>query len=241
MIDFLQNIDDSILLAINGCHAPWADWLMFRWTKTAIWIPLYVVLATLAVRQMGWRKGIFLVMLAGVMIGVNDQLATQLIKPGVARMRPANVDNPINTLLHLVNNYRCGKAWGSFPSSHASNTIALALLLGRALRGRIILTLLIVWSLINCYSRLYLGVHYPSDILGGLTIGIIISCGFTYLFRRYGSRVDALWRKTPAVVTADISLHVQQTSVQTTTRETTHKYDKKDTQLEAATLEKAAK
>lgn len=203
MFERLIDIDKSWLLSINGAHAPWADTLMWHISQAGTWLPLYVLLIIcLLVKFRGQRsaRGIRLfpfdfhlplaaiafIMLA-IAVGGADVICAQLIKPLVARPRPTH-DVDISALVHLVNGYR-GGAYG-FCSNHAANTMACATLIAAIFTHNkpgythAYVTLpLMLWVAINCYSRMYLGVHYPLDILAGLMVGVLMALLVWYLFR----------------------------------------------------------
>ena len=203
MFERLIDIDKSWLLSINGAHAPWADTLMWHISQAGTWLPLYVLLIIcLLVKFRGQRsaRGIRLfpfdfhlplasiafIMLA-IAVGGADVICAQLIKPLVARPRPTH-DVEISALVHLVNGYR-GGAYG-FCSNHAANTMACATLIAAIFTHNkpgythAYVTLpLMLWVAINCYSRMYLGVHYPLDILAGLMVGVLMALLVWYLFR----------------------------------------------------------
>ena len=201
MFEQLIAIDRSWLLTINGAHAPWADALMWQVSQAVTWLPLYVVLIVcLFVKFRGQRTPfgrlsiqlptIIIALVAFVVaVGCADLLCAQLIKPLVARPRPTH-DIAIGTLVHVVNGYR-GGAYG-FCSNHAANTMACALLSslifthGRRLQTHLFVTLpLMAWVLLNCYSRMYLGVHYPLDIAAGLAVGTITALVVWHFGRAY--------------------------------------------------------
>lgn len=203
MFERLIDIDKSWLLSINGAHAPWVDTLMWHISQAGTWLPLYVLLIIcLLVKFRGQRsaRGIRLfpfdfhlplaaiafIMLA-IAVGGADVICAQLIKPLVARPRPTH-DVEISALVHLVNGYR-GGAYG-FCSNHAANTMACATLIAAIFTHNkpgythAYVTLpLMLWVAINCYSRMYLGVHYPLDILAGLMVGVLMALLVWYLFR----------------------------------------------------------
>lgn len=98
-----------------------------------------------------------------------DQVCSSLIRPVVARLRPANLENPIVDMVYIVNGYR-GGSYG-FPSCHAANSFGLALYVVFTFRKRWLSLFIIAWAVLNCYTRIYLGVHYPGDLLVGGIIG----------------------------------------------------------------------
>lgn len=172
-LSFFQNIDTYLLVTANGANSPELDILMWLISSRWIWVPLYILLAGMLIYRYGWLKGSLYIVMAAVIITLTDQTCASVIRPLVARLRPSNPDNPISVLLHIVNGYRGGKY--GFPSCHAANTCALAAFLSLLFRKRYITIALAIWSLLVSYSRIYLGVHYPSDILGGFIVGSLYS------------------------------------------------------------------
>ncbi|MCM1451490.1 MAG: phosphatase PAP2 family protein [Clostridium sp.] len=169
MIDYLIDIDTSVFLTLNGLHADWLDQAMYVFSGRFVWIPLYILIAWLLVRRLGWKMGLVAVAAIGVAVACSDLTCARLIRPVAERLRPANLDNPISVFTHIVNGYR-GGAYG-FPSCHATNTFALAVCSSLFMRRMLYTILIFIWAVAQCYSRIYLGVHYPGDILAGAAIG----------------------------------------------------------------------
>lgn len=173
MIDLLQNIDAEILLTINGWHSAFADFFMKAASGKMIWVPLYVAVFYTFMRKYGWKKAVALAIMIGIIITVVDQTCASVIRPYFQRMRPSNAENPLSAMVHLVNGYR-GGSYG-FPSCHAANTFALTVAVFLITRNKLITCIMIAWAALNCYSRMYLGVHYPGDILVGAITGSAIA------------------------------------------------------------------
>ena len=189
-MESLLQLDQQWLLAINGAHAPWADTLMWHVSQSATWLPLYAVMLVLLWYNIPMKKEderkkahvyarlttfAMFILLFAVAVGGADLICARIIKPLVARPRPTH-DAVIGSLVHLVNGYTGGEY--GFCSNHAANTMATALmfcLLYLPDKNWIIRLCVIgglsLWVLLNCYSRMYLGVHYPLDILAGLIVG----------------------------------------------------------------------
>ena len=176
-------------MAINEAHTTWADAIFWTVSQTTTWVPLYALLVALLIMKFrrqrtsigSWQVPTVVValLLFALAVGGADLICAQLIKPLVARPRPTH-DAELSALVHIVNGYR-GGAYG-FCSNHAANTMACATLFAaiythdRSWLTHLYVTLpLIVWVLLNCYSRMYLGVHYPLDILAGLVVGTVIA------------------------------------------------------------------
>lgn len=170
---WLEEADRGLLLLINGHHAPMLDSLMWTVSGRLTWLPLYLLLAFMLFRREGLRRGLMAAVMIAVMIVAVDQLCASVIRPLVCRLRPSNPDNPVSALVTVVNGYRGGRY--GFPSCHAANTFALAVFLSLVFRNRRITLCLVTWSLLVDLSRVYLGVHYPGDILGGCVIGALIA------------------------------------------------------------------
>ena len=184
MLERLMHIDTEVLLAINGWHAPWADTLMWIVSAKMTWIPLYLLLIVLLARRyrrpamtsVKWLQrvpaGAVIILVIGLAVGAADFIASGILKELVARPRPTRVAE-LEGVLHLVNGYRSGQY--GFVSSHAANTMVVALLFSLIWRNKIATVGMMLWVAANCYSRMYLGVHYPTDILGGLIVGVLVA------------------------------------------------------------------
>ena len=184
MFERLIHIDTEILLAINGWHAPWADTLMWIISAKETWIPLYLLLIGLlvwryrqpATTRVKWMQKVpacvLMIIVIGLAVGAADFIASGILKDWVARPRPSRVPE-LEGVLHLVNGYKSGRY--GFVSSHAANTMACGLLFSLIWRKKITTCGLMLWVAANCYSRMYLGVHYPLDILGGLIVGALVA------------------------------------------------------------------
>ena len=183
MLEQLLHIDTEILLAINAWHAPWADTLMWIISAKTTWIPLYLLLIGLLVwkfRQPSMKAAkclkkvpacVVMILMIALAVGAADFIASGILKDLVARPRPTRVPE-LEGVLHLVNGYKSGRY--GFVSSHAANTMACALLFSLIWRKKIATIGLMLWVALNCYSRMYLGVHYPTDIIGGLMVGALV-------------------------------------------------------------------
>ena len=203
MLEQLLHIDTEILLAINAWHAPWADRLMWIISAKETWIPLYILLIIYLVKRFRqpatiakwkWLRPvptcIIIILTIAAAVGLADFIASGILKELVARLRPSRVPE-LEGILHLVNGYKSGRY--GFVSSHAANTMACALLFSLVWRKKIATIGLMLWVAMNCYSRMYLGVHYPLDIIGGLMVGALVAVAAYWALRALVvvSRADA--------------------------------------------------
>ncbi|OFX43345.1 MAG: hypothetical protein A2W97_10925 [Bacteroidetes bacterium GWE2_40_63] len=182
MIESLEHIDHRLLLLINGFHSPLADTLMTAISGTIIWIPLYLLFAALLIkkeRSRVWVPLLFVVLL----ITLSDQISVHLLKDTVQRYRPCH-NLELRDTLHLLEGACKGKY--GFVSSHAANTFVLATFLLLLFRKRWTI-LLLFWALLVSYSRVYLGVHYPSDVAVGALLGMLLAF---IVFRFYRQSED---------------------------------------------------
>ncbi|MDE6693255.1 MAG: phosphatase PAP2 family protein [Muribaculaceae bacterium] len=170
-MDYLLQLDTETFLTINGAHVEWLDQVMKMFSGRMIWILLYVMIAAMLCRTFGWQRALIAVLGAGIAVGLSDYTCASVIRPLVERLRPSNPDNPISEMVHIVNGYRSG-AYG-FPSCHAANTMALAMFTTLVFKRWGYGVVIFAWALMQCYSRIYLGVHYPGDLVAGAFVGIL--------------------------------------------------------------------
>lgn len=178
----LITLDRHLLLSLNGSESLFFDGLVRTLTAASTWIPLYIALLYLVMKNNDrYQKVLFIVMCAGLCVFLAGSLDDMFVKPTVARWRPTR-DPVIGADVDLVNSYRGGR-FGFF-SAHASNTFSIAIFFALLIRSKLLSTSLIIWSLVNCWTRLYLGVHFPGDILVGLLWGAIVGIAMWHLYIR---------------------------------------------------------
>ena len=171
MLDQLINLDKSLLLLLNGSDSCYWDSVMWLVTKTVTWIPLALVLLFVILKNCDTRRVIFILVAILATVVLADQLSSAVIKPLVMRWRPTQDPYFLHTI-DTVQGYRGGRF--GFVSSHAANTFSLFIFLSLLLRSRLMTLLLLFWALLASYSRIYLGVHYPGDILCGALLGLVV-------------------------------------------------------------------
>lgn len=180
LLPILESIDRDALLAVNGSDSLFLDRVARVLTTALTWLPLYIALFVVVMRNNdSFRKVLMIVGAAGLCVLLAGSVDDLIVKPTVARWRPTH-DPVIGSLVDVVDGYRGGR-YGFF-SAHASNTFSIAIFFCWLVRSRLLSLALITWSLTNCWTRLYLGVHFPGDILVGLTWGFIVGTGVYYLF-----------------------------------------------------------
>ena len=181
IIQQLNEIDTQIFLFFNGCHNSYWDGFMYMFTNAKTWIPLYISFLYVMIRN--YPPKVILTTLAAfsLLVLLCDQTASGLLKPMVGRLRPSNVDNPLSPIVHIVDGYRGGRY--GFPSSHASNTWGISLFAIYLVRRKWLIGFLLPWTLLTCYTRMYLGVHYFGDTLVGALIGILYATLVYQLYR----------------------------------------------------------
>ena len=167
----LYAADKTLLMVFNGSHCPYVDRLAVTLTCGYMWIPLYIALLLLVINNHKTVVQISLVIgMALLAIVLSEGMADLIVKPLIARLRPIH-DILMQDSVQVVNNYRAEGY--SFFSAHASNTMAVAVFFSLLVKDRLFACTLITWALVNCWTRLYLGVHYPSDIIVGVVWGSV--------------------------------------------------------------------
>lgn len=163
--------DKAVFLFLNNTHTPFWDHFMWIYTGRLTWVPLILSLLFVLFRK-NWKEALLVVVALALTITLCDQFASSLCKPYFARFRPAQ-DPEFSPFVQIVNGYRGGHY--GFISSHAANSFGAVVLLALIFRNRLFTITAVVWAIVNCYSRIYLGVHYPGDILAGTVAGIVIA------------------------------------------------------------------
>ncbi|MCB9230168.1 MAG: phosphatase PAP2 family protein [Bacteroidia bacterium] len=174
MIESLIHLDESLFRLINGANSPFWDGFMFWISNKYVWIPVYALLLGLIWKQFGLRHLLLILVCVGVLITLSDRTASGLLKPATERVRPCNPDSPVYKEVHLVQG-KCGGRFG-FVSSHAANFFALATFLTFVFGSnkRSLPYVFFACAGLVAFSRIYLGVHYPGDVMGGAVLGILV-------------------------------------------------------------------
>lgn len=173
-------LDKQWLLSVNGSDSLFLDRLARVLTTALTWLPLYISLFYVVLHNNdNFRKVICVLAGAGLCVLLAGTVDDLIVKPTVARWRPTH-DPEIGLLVDIVDGYRGGR-YGFF-SAHASNTFSIAVFFCWLIRSRLLSVALVIWSFTNCWTRMYLGVHFPGDILVGLMWGFIVGTFVYFLF-----------------------------------------------------------
>ena len=169
-MEWLEQIDRELFLWLNGFHSSFFDNVFWIISQKLFGLPFYIIGFIVLVKKYNWKKGLILTTGAVLAVVIADQASRHLFKEVFERWRPSH-NNEIKELVHLVNNYRGGI--NSFVSSHAANMFAVATFIGLASNKKVLWLGLLVAAVI-AYSRIYLGVHYPADIVCGGLLGTLV-------------------------------------------------------------------
>lgn len=184
-MDVVLQLDETLFHAINALgQNPFFDWLMPIWRNKLTWIPLYILLAGVILYQLK-IKGLYLLLALGLTIGIADTVSSKIIKKTVKRERPCRNAN----LQEVRNLVHCGGGY-SFTSSHATNHFAVAaflIFLTGGIFGRW-RYLLWIWAALVAYAQVYVGVHYPLDVICGGVLGVLIAYFTTFIYQKFNSK-----------------------------------------------------
>jgi undecaprenyl-diphosphatase len=185
LLDKIIRFDKELMVQLNSMGNESWDQFWILATNQMSWIPLYLIFFYLIFNALGWKKGLALVLLTAVLITFSDQF-TVFLKDSFERLRPNN-DPSVNSMIRILKN---NKSF-SFVSGHATTSMAVSLLMFLTLRKNFPYTwLFFIWPLIFAYSRIYIGVHFPMDVLCGALLGAGIGYLFYFLSLRMFSYMD---------------------------------------------------
>lgn len=180
MLEQLLEYDKALFVYLNSLGSETWDWLWLTITAKLTFVPLYALLLVLIYKKYGLKPLLFMVVVIAAMILFTDQM-TNVVKRSVLRFRPCACDDIMDSIRFIAE--RCS-ANRSFFSGHASNSMAAAVFGGLILRPyfRKLIFVLIFWSFIVAYSRIYVGVHFPIDVICGMAFGALSGFGFYKLY-----------------------------------------------------------
>ena len=189
MIEWLEHIDQSLLIFINSLHSPFFDQLFWNLSKSIGLLPIYIISLYYLITDYKIKKALFLLGFIILTVCITDIVSTQVFKEGVKRYRPSH-HLTVGPKVHLYEErpgvfYRGGQ-YGFF-SSHAANLAGFICFIYPwfAEKRRYWNYILLGIGILVCYSRIYLGVHYPSDIVVGILFGALVGWGIRVISRKF--------------------------------------------------------
>ncbi len=172
LFEKIEQLDQQLLLFINSLHSPFFDKIM--WSISAEWfpIPFYVLVVVLLFKFLGWKHALIAILVIAASVGLADLISNEVFKHTIQRYRPTH-HLELMDKVHVVNDYR-GGMYG-FVSSHSANMFAFATCSLLFIKQKWVTILLLTFAIVVGYSRIYLGVHYPLDVVGGAMVGASVA------------------------------------------------------------------
>ncbi|MDX9892495.1 MAG: phosphatase PAP2 family protein [Bacteroidales bacterium] len=193
-MESILTLDKKLFLFFNSFHSTWMDPVMYMLTQTWFWLPLYLFVIYFIIKKYGKKSYIPLLFLI-LAVTISDQTCN-LIKNSTERYRPSrevSLANDIHLYQKSDGTFYRGGVYG-YPSAHASNSMVLAvfIIIFIAHKRKWILAIALLWSLLMGYTRIYLGVHYPFDVLSGFLLGFIITYPLFRITEKWICKLDRI-------------------------------------------------
>ena len=187
ILDGIVETDRELLTTINFDGSSAYDFFWATYTDKWTWIPFVLVIIFCLLRPGNWKHRLLTVGCVALLFVLSDFVVASFIKNVICRPRPSH-DPAVMNLLSYVNDYH-GGSYG-FPSNHASNGFAAATFLTLLLRNRLASITTFLWAIGSCYSRMYMGVHYPTDILCGALLGVAFAFLMFFIYKKAAKSLD---------------------------------------------------
>jgi len=198
MLDFTIPYEEKLFFLINGSHTVFWDNVMWLYSGLKIWFPLALLIITNIIYKKNWRQWLVVLLALVVLFTLCDQLSSHIIKPLVARPRPTHLPG-IMEYVRILHGYTGGRY--GFISGHATNSFGFAIFTALLFRNKLFSITIFIWSVLMAYSRIYLGVHCISDIIGGMIIGLMIgflvykiyNCFITFIINKSKIQLNIIY------------------------------------------------
>lgn len=179
-IDQFLPVERHLFFVLNGSDSPFLDNLMWTYTRPIAWMPLFLFLIFMMFYKTPYKEAILTLVLFLLVFGISDFVSSSIFKPLFHRFRPTHYPG-FEEYIDIVRNYRGGKY--GFISGHACTSFGIATFISLIFRYKWVTITSMLWAPINSYSRIYLGVHFISDIVAGAIVGAMIAFLFFELYK----------------------------------------------------------